>query len=88
MTAKEYLSEIQRLQTIIERKEAHIKDLREMACSIRAVSYEHGKIKSSSYKDHVGDIASKITDFEIEVQHDISGLLTLKHKIVDQICEL
>lgn len=44
MTAREYLSEVQRLQTIIEQKQERIKEIRESVSTVRAVRFDLEKI--------------------------------------------
>ena len=38
MTAREYLSEVQRLQTVIEQKQERIKEIRESVSTVRAMA--------------------------------------------------
>ena len=44
MTAREYLSEVQRLQTVIEQKQERIKEIRVSASTVRAVRFDLEKV--------------------------------------------
>ena len=50
MTAREYLSEVQRLQTIIEQKQERIKEIRESVSTVRAMA----SVMDGSLKDWRG----------------------------------
>ena len=45
MTAREYLSEVQRLQTVIEQKQERIKEIRESVSTVRAVRFDLEKVQ-------------------------------------------
>lgn len=88
MTAKEYLSEVQRLQTIIEQKQQRIKEIRESASSVRAVRYDLEKVQGGGHSDRIGDSVAKIVDLETEVESDIVNLAYRHHEIIGQIHKL
>ncbi len=88
MTAKKYLSEVQRLQTIIEQKQERIKEIRESASTVRAVRYDLEKVQGGGHRDKIGDSVAKIVDLETEVENDIVNLLYRKHEITNQIHKL
>lgn len=85
MTAKEYLSEVQRLQTIIEQKQDRIKEYRQIAASPHSAQLSPVKVQTSVQVDRIGDIVSKIADLEAEVQNDLFNLLDFQNKIINQI---
>ena len=64
MTAREYLSEIQRLQTIIEQKQERIKEIRESASTVRAVRFDLEKVQGGGHTDKIGEAVAKIFDLE------------------------
>lgn len=88
MTAKEYLSEVQRLKTIIERKREQIKEIREDASTVRAVRSDLDKVSGSGYTDRIGEAVAKISELETEIENDILTLVFLKHDIINQIQEI
>lgn len=88
MTAKEYLSEVQRLQTIIEQKQERIKEIREKASTVRAVRFDFWKVQDSRQTDRIGETAAKIVDLETEVKNDIMDLIYYRHEAINQIHKL
>lgn len=84
MTAKEYLSEVQRLQNDIELEQRELRSVRDAATRI-TTSYSGVKVQSNSNYDKVADSATKIADLESEIVTDIEQLFTLKHRIINQI---
>lgn len=85
MTAREYLSEVQRLQTIIKQKQERIKEIRESASTVRAVRFDLEKVQGGGQTDRIGEAVAKIVDLETEVENDMMNLLYLQHEIVNQI---
>lgn len=85
MTAKEYLSEVQRLQAIIEQKQDRIKEYQQIAASPPSARISPVKVQTSVQVDRIGDIVSKIADLEAEVQNDLFNLLDFQNKIINQI---
>lgn len=88
MTAREYLSEVQRLQTIIEQKQERIKEIRESASTVRAVRYDLEKVQGGGHSDKIGESVAKIVDLEKEVENDMMKLLYRQHEIIGQIHKL
>ena len=84
MTAKEYLSEVQRLQNDIELEQRELQSVRDAATRI-TTSYSGVKVQSNSHYDKVADNATKIADLESEIVTDIEQLFALKHRIINQI---
>lgn len=85
MTAREYLSEVQRLQTIIEQKQERIKEIRESASTVRTVRFDLEKVQGGGQTDRIGEAVAKIVDLETEVENDMMNLLYRQHEIVNQI---
>lgn len=84
MTAKEYLSEVQKLQNDIELEQRELQSVRDAATRI-TTSYSGVKMQSNSHYDKVADNATKIADLESEIVTDIEQLFALKHRIINQI---
>lgn len=84
MTAKEYLSEVQRLQNNIELEQRELQSVRDAATRI-TTSYSGVKVQSNPNYDKVADSATKIADLESEIVTDIEQLFALKHRIINQI---
>lgn len=85
MTAREYLSEVQRLQTIIEQKQERIKEIRESVSTVRAVRFDLEKVQGGRQTDKIGEAVAKIVDLEKEVENDIVSLMYRQHEITNQI---
>lgn len=81
MTAREYLSEVQRLQTIIEQKQERIKEIRESVSTVRAVRFDLKKVQGGGQTDKIGEAVAKIVDLEKEVENDIVSLMYRQHEI-------
>lgn len=88
MTAREYLSEVQRLQTMIEQKQERIKEIREGASTVRAVRYDLEKVQGGGHSDRIGEAVAKIVDLEKEVESDIVNLIYRQQEITNQIHKL
>lgn len=88
MTAKEYLSQIQKLQTIIEQKQEQIKEIRESVSTVRAVRFDLEKVQGGGRTDRIGEAVAKIVDLEKEVADDIMNLVYCQHDITNQIHKL
>ena len=84
MTAKEYLSEVQKLQNDIELEQRELQSVRDAATRITTF-YSGVKVHSNSHYDKVADNATKIADLESEIVTDIEQLFALKHRIINQI---
>lgn len=88
MTAKEYLSEVQRLQTIIEQKQERIKEIRERVSTVQAVRFDLEKVQGSRQTDRIGEAVAKIVDLETELENDVMNILCYRHEIINQIHKL
>ncbi|MCM1222725.1 MAG: DUF1492 domain-containing protein [Lachnospiraceae bacterium] len=88
MTAREYLSEVQRLQTMIEQKQERIKEIRESASTVRAIRFDLEKVQGGGQTDRIGEAVAKIVDLETEVENDMMKLIYFQHEIVNQIQKL
>lgn len=72
MEVKQYLAKIQRYDRMIKNKLDEIHKLRTMAMNI-SVSSEEDKVQTSSDKDKIGVILSRIIDMEREVDEMIDN---------------
>lgn len=84
MTAKEYLSKVQRFQNDIELEQRELQSVRDAATRI-TTSYSGVKVQSNPNYDKVADSATKIADLESEIVTDIERISLLRHKIISQI---
>lgn len=66
MTTKCYLSQVERLEKMIQNKLGEIHLLKIMACNV-TVSNGNERVQTSGDKDKIGSVVSKIIDMENEV---------------------
>lgn len=89
MTAKEYLSEVQRVKIIIEQKREKIKEYRHTVTSLQSVRLDVVKVQGgNNCIDRIGGTVSKIVDLETEVENDILNLVNFQDEITKQIQEM
>lgn len=84
MTTKEYLSQISRLNRMINNKLSEIAQLNEMACSVSAISNEE-RVQTSPKPDSIGSAIAKIDEMERETDALIDKYVDLKREIKKQI---
>lgn len=86
MKAKEYLQQLQRLDTVINQKIKEVQDLRLQAQSGSGLDYSKERVQSSPSGDapFVKPIC-RIIDLEAEINAEIDKFVDEKHKIINQI---
>ena len=84
MTTKEYLSQIERLDKMIQNKLSEIYQLKTMACSV-GISNEGERIQKSSDKDRMGSAVARIVDLENEIDKLVDRFVSKRGKIISQI---
>ena len=81
MNTKQYLSQIERLDRMIQNKLAEIYQLKTMACSV-TVSNDGERVQTSGDKDRMGTTVAKIVDLEKETDMLIDRFVDLKKEIM------
>lgn len=84
MTTKSYLSQIDRLDKMIQNKLSEIYQLKTMACSV-TVSSDKERVQSSLDKDRLGSTIAKIVDLEKETDRLVDMFSAKRKHIIDQI---
>ena len=86
MKAKEYLQQLQRLDTVINQKIKEVQALRVQARSTGGLDYSKERVQSSPSGDapFVKPIC-RIIDLEAEINAEIDRFVDEKHKIINQI---
>lgn len=84
MTTKQYLSQIERLDRMIQNKLAEIYQLKTMACSV-TISNDSERVQTSRDKDRMGSTVAKIVDLERETNNIIDNFIKKRKKIIEQI---
>ena len=77
MDTKQYLSQIERLDKMIQNKLSEIYQLKTMACSV-TVSNDSERVQTSSDKDRLGSTVAKIIDLEKETDRLVDSFIDLK----------
>ena len=84
MDTKQYLSQIERLDKMIQNKLSEIYQLKTMACSV-TVSNEKERVQTSSDKDRLGSTVAKIVDLEKETDRLVDSFIDKRNHIISQI---
>lgn len=84
MDTKKYLSQIERLDKMIQNKLSEIYQLKTMACSV-TVSNEKERVQTSSDKDRLGSTVAKIVDLEKETDRLVDSFIDKRNHIIGQI---
>ena len=86
MKAKEYLQQLQRLDTVINQKIKEVHDLRLQAQSTGGLDYSKKQVQSSPSGDApFVKLICRIIDLEAEINAEIDRFVDEKHKIINQI---
>ncbi len=90
MKAKEYLQQLQRLDTIIKHEIKEKTELRNSLASVSSPSSSIERIKGGSLSDNSSFSTRilRIIDLEAEIDKNICTLVNLKHLIIHQIDNL
>lgn len=84
MTTKEYLSQIERLDRMIQNKLSEISQLKRMAISI-TIEPKEINVQTSSDKDRMGTAVAKLVDLENETDKLVDEYIDKRKRIVEQI---
>lgn len=84
MDAKQYLSQISRLNRTIQNKLSEISQLRELSFGIKAVANEE-RVQTTPNFDKIGSSIAKIDEMERNLDKMIDEYVDKKNKIIQQI---
>ena len=85
MTAKEYLSEVQRLQSVSEHKQQKVREYRHAIKSAPSARMNPAKVQVSGQADRIGDMVGKIVDLEAEIQKDMVDIAYKQREVINMI---
>lgn len=86
MKAKEYLQQLQRLDTVINQKIKEVDDLRLKSRSVGSIDYSKERVQTSPSGDApFVKLIGRIIDLEAEINAEIDAFVDDKHKIINQI---
>ena len=87
--AKEYLQQLQRLDTTINQKIQELSDLRATAKKIGGMDYSKDRVQTNACGDApFTDTVLRIIDLEHEINREIDAFVDEKHCIINQIQSL
>ena len=84
MTTKDYLNQISRLNRMINNKLVELAQLKELACSISAVSNEERDMTTPNF-DKIGTKQAKIDEIERNIDAMVDDYIIKRDKIISQI---
>lgn len=87
MKAKEYLKQIEKLDTLIENKMIEMKQWKDIALGITAHS-EGDRVQASGSKQRMADAVNRCVDMDNEISHLIDTLVNLKRDVTEVIEQL
>lgn len=82
--AKEYLKQVETLDTKIQQKKIELDSLKDNAIGLGAFDYSKEKVQTSASESLSVKVA-KYVDFERELQEDNARFAELKHRVINQI---
>lgn len=86
MSAKEYLQQLRRFDTVINQKIKELEGLRSTIYGVGSIDYSKERVQSSqSVNAPFVKVADRITDLEAEINQEIDNFVDEKHKIINQI---
>ena len=89
MTAKEYLRQIKLLDEKIKHRMQEQEEIRQMAMSTGALTYDADKVQTSLSGDSRQlRLIEKAADMDAEIQRMVDDLIDLKHRIIGEIHQL
>lgn len=84
MDTKQYLNQISRLDRMINNKLSEIAQLRELACSVKAITNEE-KVQTTPNFDKIGTTYCKIAEMEKKLDKLIDEYVDKRNLIISQI---
>ena len=89
MTAKEYLSQLRRLNVVINNKIKELDELRSVSGCVSGIDYSADKVQvSPKAGGSFEEVIEKIIELEEEINTEIDGYVHTKHKVINQINSL
>lgn len=86
MTAKEYLQQLQRLDTLINQKIKEVDDLRLKSRCFGGIDYSKERVQTSPSGDApFVKLIGRIVDLEAEINAEIDAFVGERHRIINQI---
>lgn len=88
LTAKQYLSQLQVLDTKINQKLEELAALKIDAASTGGIDYSKDRVQTSGTGDAVGNAVTRYVTLNDEINNEIDAFYDAKHLIINQIQSL
>ena len=88
MTTQDYLKQIARFESMIERKQEEVIRLDQMAHSIKSPTYDPNKVQTSMEGDKLCNAVIKLTEAKKEVEGLVNLYLNQRSYIISQIDQM
>lgn len=85
LTAKQYLSQIQRLDVAIRQKKEEHENLLLLAQSFSGIRYDDIRVQSSAAQDKMAAKVTTAVDLEAQIMSELRGFLEKRHTVINQI---
>lgn len=85
LTAKQYLSQLQRLDVSIKQKKEEHENLLLLAQSFGGISYDDVRVQSSGSQDKMAGKVSAAVDLEAQIKQELQEFLQKRHTVINQI---
>lgn len=88
LSAKEYLEQLQTIDTKIDQKLEQLAAMKQDACSSGGIDYSKVRVQTSPSGDQIGDAVTRYVTFDEEINADIDRFVDAKNRIIKEIQNL
>ena len=88
MTAKEYLEQVRRNETIVRNLRLDLQNAEEMATSIKAISYDHERVQKSRNVNVVAEMVERIEEKKETLSKKLFDALEYRLTVTNEINQL
>lgn len=88
MTAKEYLEQLEILNTVINQKIEELHELKTDSINVGAIDYSKDRVQGGKQGNPVQDAVSRFVDLENTINDEIDQYANSKHLLINQIQQL
>lgn len=85
LSAREYLTQLQQLNEVINQDLERLEDMKIQATSTRSICYDEEHVQTSTMDDILCKSVVKYVDFEKEINEEISKFVNAKEQIIKEI---
>ena len=88
LTARQYLTQLQELDTNINQDLERLEDMKTNACSTGGIDYSAERVQTSPSGDGLCKGVSAYVDFNNKINEEIDNFIDAKNKIIQEIRDL